>query len=92
MATTYAALALFGGGFGWQEILLVVLVILLLFGGRKIPELARGLGRGLQEFKKGARGLKDEVEDAADDADEPAQPTAVDAEPTDSAEDKDPSA
>ena len=92
MATTYAVLALFGGGFGWQEILLVVLVILLLFGGRKIPELARGLGRGLQEFKKGARGLKDEVEDAGDAPEEPANPTRAGDKPTDSAEDKDSSA
>ena len=78
MATTYAALALFGGGFGWQEILLVVLAILLLFGGRKIPELARGLGKGLREFKNGARGLKDEVESAVGDMDEPAEPATAD--------------
>lgn len=39
--------------FGWIEILVVVLVLLLLFGGRKIPELMRGLGRGVKEFKEG---------------------------------------
>lgn len=38
---------------GWQEILLVALVILLLFGGKKIPELMRGLGKGVKSFKDG---------------------------------------
>ena len=41
--------------FGWLEIVLVVLVLLLLFGGRKIPELMRGLGRGVKEFKEGIK-------------------------------------
>lgn len=42
---------LFLGGLGTGEILLVVLVILLLFGGKKLPELMRGMGRGVREFK-----------------------------------------
>ena len=42
---------LFLCGFGTGEILLVVLVILLLFGGKKLPELMRGMGRGVREFK-----------------------------------------
>lgn len=41
---------------GQMEILLVVLAIVLLFGGRKIPELARGLGSGIREFQQGMRG------------------------------------
>lgn len=40
---------------GHSEILIIVLVILLLFGGKKIPELARGLGRGIKEFKDGMK-------------------------------------
>jgi len=40
---------------GWLEIVLIVLVLLLLFGGRKIPELMRGLGRGVKEFKEGIK-------------------------------------
>lgn len=41
--------------FGWLEIVLIVLVLLLLFGGRKIPEMMRGLGRGVKEFKQGVQ-------------------------------------
>jgi sec-independent protein translocase protein TatA len=44
---------------GWQEILLILLIVLILFGAKKIPELAKGLGRGVKEFKKG---LKDEID------------------------------
>ncbi|PPL01819.1 twin-arginine translocase TatA/TatE family subunit [Parapedobacter indicus] len=40
-------------GIGGQEMLLIVLACLLLFGGKKIPELMRGLGRGVREFKRG---------------------------------------
>lgn len=42
---------LFIGGLGTGEILLIVLAILLLFGGKKLPELMRGMGRGVKEFK-----------------------------------------
>ncbi|MDA0309220.1 MAG: twin-arginine translocase TatA/TatE family subunit [Bacteroidetes bacterium] len=42
--------------FGGWEILLIVLAILLLFGGRKIPELMKGLGKGIREFKTGVKG------------------------------------
>ena len=42
---------------GW-EIILIVLVILLLFGGKKIPELMRGLGRGMKEFKDASKGVE----------------------------------
>lgn len=38
---------------GWQEILLILLIVLILFGAKKIPELAKGLGKGVREFKKG---------------------------------------
>ena len=42
---------LFIGGIGMQEVLLIALVVLLFFGGKKIPELMRGMGRGIKEFK-----------------------------------------
>lgn len=46
--------------FGPMEIILVVLVVILLFGGRKIPELMKGLGQGMKEFKKASRGGEEE--------------------------------
>lgn len=48
----------FGGG----EIIVVLLVILLFFGSKKIPELARGLGRGMREFKDATSGVQREIE------------------------------
>ena len=47
------------GNFGATEILLILLVVVLLFGGRKIPELMKGIGQGMKEFKKASR-LEDE--------------------------------
>jgi len=44
---------------GTTEIIIIVLIVLILFGGRKIPELMRGLGRGLKEFKDASKGLTD---------------------------------
>ena len=46
---------------GPWEIVLILLVIILIFVGKKIPELARGFGKGLREFKKTTREIKDEV-------------------------------
>ena len=51
--------------FGWMEILLIAFVVLLLFGGKKIPELMRGLGRGVREFKEGKDSVRKEVEKGA---------------------------
>lgn len=44
-------------GLGFQEILIIALVVLLLFGGKKIPELMKGLGKGVKSFKDGMNGL-----------------------------------
>jgi sec-independent protein translocase protein TatA len=49
---------------GTGEIVLIMLVVLLLFGGKKLPELARGLGRGIREFKDASSGIKQELEDS----------------------------
>ena len=46
---------------GPTEIILIIAVVLLLFGGRKIPELMRGLGQGMREFKKASRGGDEDV-------------------------------
>ena len=45
---------------GTWEILVIVLVLLLLFGGKKIPELMKGLGKGVKSFKDGVNGVEDE--------------------------------
>ena len=50
---------------GW-EMVVIALVILLLFGTKKLPELARGLGQGIKEFKGAVDGAKDELKDAQD--------------------------
>jgi len=56
-------------GLGAPEILLIALVVLLLFGGKKIPELMKGLGKGVKSFKDGMR----EVEDTSDEKKTPAE-------------------
>ncbi len=48
-------------GIGWQEIVVIVLVVLLLFGARRIPELMRSLGRGVREFKEGMKEIEKDV-------------------------------
>ena len=53
---------LFIGGLGTWEILLLVLVVLIFFGAKRIPELARGLGRGIREFKDATREVKESIE------------------------------
>ncbi len=49
-------------GLGMQEILVIALVVLLLFGGRKIPELMRGLGKGVKSFKDGMNDISDSAD------------------------------
>jgi len=50
------------GNLGTPEILLIALVILVLFGSKKIPEFMQGLGRGVREFRKAAKDIQDEIE------------------------------
>lgn len=57
---------------GW-EILLALLLVLLVFGAKKLPELARGLGQGIREFKKSTRDIQEELESAVD-LDSPSHP------------------
>ena len=52
------------GNLGTGEIILIVLVVLLLFGAKKIPELARGIGKGMSEFKKGIKDVENEIKTA----------------------------
>jgi len=51
---------------GW-EIVLILAVVLILFGAKKLPELAKGLGTGIKEFKKATREVTEEIQNAADD-------------------------
>lgn len=61
---------------GWQ-IILIVAVILVLFGAKKIPEFAKGLGHGIKEFKKATREVSDEIQNAGNETAPPApQPPA----------------
>lgn len=46
---------------GWTEITLILLAVLLLFGAKKIPELAQGFGKGIKEFKKAVKETEDEI-------------------------------
>lgn len=54
----------FIGGMGGAEIFIIFLVALLLFGSKKIPELAKGLGKGINEFKKATNNIKKELNDS----------------------------
>lgn len=54
---------LFIGGLGMSEILLIVLVVLLFFGGKKIPELMKGLGKGVKSFKEGMNEIENDIKD-----------------------------
>lgn len=51
------------GGLGMQEVLVIALVVLLFFGGKKIPELMNGLGKGIRSFKEGMNDIKKDIEE-----------------------------
>lgn len=54
---------LFIGGLGMPEILLILLVVLIFFGGKRIPEMMRGLGQGVRSFKEGMEGTSEKKEE-----------------------------
>ncbi|MCC8171641.1 MAG: twin-arginine translocase TatA/TatE family subunit [Parabacteroides sp.] len=53
---------LFLGNLGTGEIIIIAIAILLLFGGKKIPELMKGLGKGVRSFKEGIKGIEDDID------------------------------
>jgi sec-independent protein translocase protein TatA len=54
------------GGLGWQELLIIFLIVFVLFGAKRLPEVGRSIGRGMREFKRGISGLSDEVQKAVE--------------------------
>ncbi len=58
---------LFIGGIGFQEVLLIAMVILLFFGGKKIPELMKGLGKGVRSFKEGINEVEKDIKETTSD-------------------------
>lgn len=60
------------GMLGTTEIIIIAVVVLVLFGARKVPELMKGVGTGIKEFKKASRDVQEELHRASE---EPAQPT-----------------
>jgi sec-independent protein translocase protein TatA len=61
---TLTTIFAFLGNLGGPEIILIVLFVLLFFGAKKIPELARGLGRGIKEFQSATKEIKDEIQES----------------------------
>ena len=55
------------GPLGFNEILIILIIVLLLFGGKKIPELMRGLGRGIREFNDAKNNVRKEIEEGMND-------------------------
>lgn len=60
------------GNLGFQELLIIGIFILVMFGGRKIPEFMRGLGKGIREFNDAKNNVKKEIEEGIKDKDEKA--------------------
>lgn len=61
------SVSIFFGAIGPQQVILILVIVLLLFGGRKIPELMRGLGSGIKEFKKATKEEEEEEENQKED-------------------------
>ena len=59
------------GMLGTNEIIIILIIVLLMFGGKKIPELMRGLGRGVREFNDAKTNVKKEIEESANDTTKP---------------------
>jgi sec-independent protein translocase protein TatA len=55
-------------GLGMQELLFIALIVLLLFGGKRIPELMKGLGQGVKSFKDGMNGVDDSIKEGTKDS------------------------
>ncbi|PKP38656.1 MAG: twin-arginine translocase TatA/TatE family subunit [Bacteroidetes bacterium HGW-Bacteroidetes-14] len=58
------------GTLGATEIIIIALIVLLLFGGKKIPELMKGIGKGVKSFKDGMKGIEDDIKDNGENKEE----------------------
>ncbi len=56
---------------GMPEIIIIAIIVLVLFGGKKLPELMHGVGKGIRDFKKGMNGIEDEIKKDIDQNDTP---------------------
>lgn len=64
--------ALGPAGFGWQEGVVIAFIALLLFGAKRLPEIGRGMGKGIREFRDATKGLADDVKSGVEGDDAPA--------------------
>lgn len=71
------------GGFEW---VIIIMVVLLLFGAKRIPDLARGLGQGIKEFRKASDDIKKEIDKGKRDIEESTRPTEETTRPTEEKE------
>ncbi len=67
------------GPLGFNEILIILIIVLLLFGGRKIPELMRGLGKGIREFNDAKSNVRREIEEGVNEKDQKTSSTSTQA-------------
>jgi len=67
---------LFAFGLGWPEIMGILVIVLVLFGAKKVPELMKGLGSGIKEFKKASRDVQEELHRSVEDEPAPTRPAA----------------
>jgi len=77
---------------GWPEIVMILVVVLILFGAKKLPELAKGLGSGIKEFKKATKDVQDDLQRAIEDDPAPTSRPSYPSEPTPSKVEKQPEA
>jgi sec-independent protein translocase protein TatA len=69
------------GPLGFNEILIILVIVLLLFGGKKIPELMRGLGRGVREFNDAKNTVRKEIEEGINDKEQRSSSTTTSTQP-----------
>jgi sec-independent protein translocase protein TatA len=69
MSSLFFVFGAFLGGLGGSEMFLIFVVVLLMFGGKKIPELMRGLGKGIKEFNSARSNIEDEIKEGMKEGD-----------------------